>query len=283
VLALSAALLLAGCTGPATTPTPSATSSPSASASASPSPSSTEFMPEFVSLDFKDESDAIWTEVTNTDVTIDVYAWQDYALAAQTYLREADLGSMAEEEWNGELIIDFPVNSESFEYLTDKSAEVYQAATPCGPHEAIVVNPLMFQANEATIMPMLVHEGVHFITHSACFQPGPQWITEGFAEMITAEVLPEVADEDATALRKFLRDCPIPTTLPPDSGINCGSAFDGTVLAKVAVETILEELGREKGIAALQAAASTTEPDPADIEQWTTWYVETLESAKNQS
>jgi hypothetical protein len=213
--------------------------------------------------------------------------WTERMLALNSALSEVRLGDLAQ-DWDGDIAVKLPADAAAFLAKTGKAADSFAAATACEAGKSqVYISPEIPDDDPDGIAAVLLHESVHVMTNSPCGEPGPQWISEGIAESVTASVYSFVAGENEELVRAYLADNDVPKTLP-DLDAPAGVAGQlGVALSQYAVNAAIEELGRDKalkmlgGLAKQEAVAAAAKPESQkQLKDLTSWYLRLVKGLK---
>ncbi|HSK33672.1 MAG TPA: hypothetical protein VK903_09325, partial [Propionicimonas sp.] len=97
------------------------------------------------------------------------------------------------------------------------------------------------------------------------------WAVEGVAESVTARVYPAIAAENREAVRTYLRDNPLPKSLPTQLDDLASYA-----LAQLAVDQVRAHLGDKADDLLDRAIHRSASVTPAELRRVTGWYLSAL-------
>jgi hypothetical protein len=189
-----------------------------------------------------------------TRVADGTLSWVDFPDAAERDLwasrlsgvgtaLEADEVVVPAKDWDGSITLRLPETNARFQELTGKSASEFQAATYCqGQGSIIAVSPTMAYADDSEINAMLLHEGVHAVTMSACTDSGPDWLNEGLAEWVAVQHVASTAAANREVMENYLADNPVPESLPDFDSPPDGSRWLAVVQSQYVVAAVAARL-----------------------------------------
>jgi len=176
--------------------------------------------------------------------------------------------------WQGGLVVDVPAGGSDFQAITDELPSVASAITTCSTGTPrVVISPLVLHDPAEWLDSTMVHEAVHVATDSACQRPDQalNWAVEGLAESVTARVHPATAAENRELVRAYLRDNPIPKSLPAQL-----DDVTSYALAQLAVDEVRARLGEKSDDLLERAIHRSGSVTTAELRQVTRWYVGAL-------
>ncbi len=177
--------------------------------------------------------------------------------------------------WTGGLVVEIVADASDFEAVTNEPHGSASALTTCSTGTPrVVVNPAVLDQPAEWLDSTLVHEAVHVATDSACVPVGRnlQWAVEGLAESVAAGNDPATATRNQQLVAGYLRDHPVPRTLPDEL-----TDLTGYALAQLAVEQVQTHLGAgAKGLLD-RAIHDSRQVTTAELERVTGWYTAELE------
>ena len=192
--------------------------------------------------------------------------------AAAAVARTAPAG---EDAWQGGLVVEVPANGSDFQAITNELPNTASALTTCGTGTPrVVVNPLVLDQSDEWLESTLVHEAVHVATDSACVPAGRSfpWAVEGLAESVTARIRPVTADENRALVTAYLRDHPVPQSLPSDL-----TDLTDYALAQLAVDQVRAHLPNTADDLLDRAVHASGSVSATELRQVTRWYVSALQ------
>ncbi|HSK32792.1 MAG TPA: hypothetical protein VK903_04855 [Propionicimonas sp.] len=178
------------------------------------------------------------------------------------------------EGWQGGLVVDVPASTSDFQAITDELPSTAAALASCSTGTPrVVINPQILGDSDDLLDATMVHEAVHVATDSVCGRPDQalSWAVEGLAESVTARVYPSIAAENREAVRTYLRDNPMPKSLPTQLDDLASYA-----LAQLAVDQVRAQLGDKADDLLYRAIHRSASVTPAELRRVTGWYLSAL-------
>ena len=192
--------------------------------------------------------------------------------AAAAVARAAPSG---EDAWERGLVVEVPANGPDFQAITNELPNTASALTVCGTSTPrVVVNPLILDQPDEWLDSTLVHEAVHVATDSACVPAGQSfpWAVEGLAESVTARIHPVTAAENRALVKAYLRDHPVPQSLPSDL-----TDLTDYALAQLAVDQVRAHLPDTADDLLDRAVHASGSVSARELRRVTRWYVSALQ------
>jgi hypothetical protein len=178
------------------------------------------------------------------------------------------------DDWSKGLVVEIPADAAGFQAVTGESPSSASAITACDTGTPrIVVNPAILHQPDEWLDSTMVHEAVHVATGSPCRSGSSlAWAVEGLAESVAASSDPVTASRNRGLVLAYLREHPVPRSLPTDLG-----DLTGYALAQLAVDQARAHLGAAAGDLLNRANGDAGSISRAQLRRITGWYVAELE------
>lgn len=175
----------------------------------------------------------------------------------------------------GTVVVEYPSSPGAFERASRGTADATTGAVTIVREgaTAVVVNPAHARASDDARAYLLAHELTHALAGTGAWA-GPRWLSEGWAEHVAAPLSPAAVSASDAALRAALAGG-LPSVLPGDTAFQSGGGEAPYAMARVAVEALVDHLGRDGALAWTADVAAGRQP-ATGLDSVTAWWRDAL-------